>query len=73
MEFSVIKLRCADCGTVFYSGPEDENWEKCPMTFCEDGYGYEVDEITYDISINKTAGEVIIEQRVPPDDIVRIK
>ena len=73
MEFSINKLRCAECGTVFYSGPEDEDWEKCPMSFCEDGYGYEVDEITYDVNVNKMTGKVTVEQRVPPDDVIYVK
>ncbi|MFC4305554.1 hypothetical protein [Cohnella boryungensis] len=73
MEISVNKLKYAECGTVFYSGPDEDEYDKCPMSFCKDGYGYEVDEIAYDINVNKTTGKVTIEQRIPPNDVIRIK
>jgi len=73
MQFSVFKMQCLECSTVFYSGEDDDNYEKCPMVFCADGYGMELDEIVYEINVDKTTGSLDVTQIPKDPDVIRIR
>lgn len=72
MQFLVLKMRCGECAHVYYVGEDNDDWEKCPMSFC-DGYGMEDDTIIYDLTVDKATGEVKLEKTPDNPKVIRIK
>ena len=73
MQYSVFKMRCLGCSTVFYVGEHEDNYDKCPMSSCTDGYGVDLDEAVYEITVDKTTGDFTVTQKPVNPDVIRIR
>ncbi|REK69356.1 hypothetical protein DX130_24660 [Paenibacillus paeoniae] len=73
MQYSVFKMKCLDCQTVFFVGEDAEEYDKCPMSFCAEGYGIEEDEIIYEVSLDTYTGSVSIAQVPDNPDAIKIR